>query len=71
MEEMKLLTAKDLNLFREILLMGQMSKFLAVGHDFSPSAGLLIKVQGNVEQTTPGGCNNFVIFLVRREMRDI
>ena len=30
-EEMKLLTAKDLNLLRGIFLMGQMSKFLAVG----------------------------------------
>ena len=30
-EEMKLLTAKDLNLLREIFLMGEMSKFLAIG----------------------------------------
>ena len=30
-EEMKLLTAKDLNLLRGIFLMGEMSKFLAVG----------------------------------------
>ena len=30
-EEMKLLTAKDLNLLKGILLMGQMSKFLTVG----------------------------------------
>ena len=30
-EEMKLLTAKNLNLLRGILLMGEMGKFLAVG----------------------------------------
>ena len=30
-EEMKLLTVKDLNLLRGIFLMGEMSKFLAVG----------------------------------------
>ena len=30
-EEMKLLTAKDLNLLRGIFLMGEMSKFLAIG----------------------------------------
>ena len=30
-EEMKLLAAKDLNLFKSIFLMGVMSKFLAVG----------------------------------------
>ena len=30
-EEMKLLTANDLNLLRGIFLMGEMSKFLAVG----------------------------------------
>ena len=30
-EEMKLLIAKDLNLLREIFLMGDMSKCLAVG----------------------------------------
>ena len=68
---MKLLTAKDLNLLRGISLMGQMSRFLAVGYDFSPSAGLPIKVQGKGEQSTPGGCNSFVTFLVRREMRGI
>ena len=44
-EQMKLLTAKDLNLLRGIFLMGEMSKFLAVGQDFSPSPGLPIKVQ--------------------------
>ena len=30
-EEMKLLTAKDLNLLRGMFLIGEMSKFLAVG----------------------------------------
>ena len=43
---MKLLTAKDLNLLREIFLMGEMSKFLAVGYDFSPFPGFPIKVVG-------------------------
>ena len=65
---MKLLTAKALNLLRGIFLMGKMSKFFAVGTDFSPSPGLPIKVQGKGKQSTPGGCNNFVTFLVRREM---
>ena len=68
---MKFLRAKDLNLLREIFLMGEMSKFLAVGKDFFPSPGLPIKVQGKGEQSTPGGCNNFVTFLVRREMSGI
>ena len=70
-EELKLLTAKDLNLWRGIFLMGKMSKFLVVGQDFSPLPGLLIKVQRKGEQPTPGGCNNFVTFLVRREMPGI
>ena len=65
---MKLLTGKALNLIKEIFMMGEMSKFLAAGYDFSPSPGLPIKVQGKGEQSTPGGCNNFVTFLVRREM---
>ena len=30
-EEMRLLTAKDLNLSKEIFLIGEMTKFLAVG----------------------------------------
>ena len=51
--------------------MGKMSKFLAVGQDFSSSPGFSIKVQGKGEQSTPGGYNNFVTFLVRREMPDI
>ena len=45
-----------------------MSRFLAVGYDFSPTPGFPIKVQGKGEQSTPGWCNNFVTFLVRREM---
>ena len=45
--------------------MGEMSEFLAVGQDFSPSPGFPIKVQGKEEQSTPGGCNNFVTFLVK------
>ena len=44
-EEMKLLTAKDLNLLRRIFLMGEMSIFLAIEQDFSPSPGLPMKVQ--------------------------
>ena len=42
---MKLLTVKDLNLLRGIFLMGEMSKFLAVGEEFFPSTGFPIKVQ--------------------------
>ena len=68
---MKLLTAKDLNLLREIFLMRQMSKSLALGFDFSPCPGFPIKVQGKGEQSKPGECNNFVTFLVRREMPGI
>ena len=64
---MKFLTAKDLNLLRRIFLNEEMSKFLAVGSDFSPSPGLPIKVQGKGKQSTPGGCNSFVTLLVRRE----
>ena len=70
-EEMKLLAAKDLNLLRGIFLMGEMSKFLAIGLDFSPPPGLPMKVQGRGNQSIPGGCNNFVTFLVRREMPGI
>ena len=70
-EEMKLLTAKDLYLLRGVFLMGEMSKFLAVGWDFLPCPGFPIKVQGKGEQSTPGGCNYFVTFLVRREMPGI
>ena len=70
-EEMKLLTAKYLNLLREIFLMREMSKFLAVGWDCSPSPGLPIKVQRKEEQSTPGGCNNFVTFLLKKEMPNI
>ena len=51
--------------------MGEISNFLAVGKDFSPSPGIPIKVQGKGEQSTPGGCNNFVTFLVKREMPGI
>ena len=68
---MKLLIAKDLNLLKGIFLMGDMSKFLAVGLDFSPSPGFPIKVQGKGEQSTTGRYNNFVTFLVRREMSGI
>ena len=66
-EEMKFLTAKDLNILREIFLMGQMSKSLAIGYDFSSSPGFPIKVLGKGGQSTPGGCNSFVTLLVRRE----
>ena len=62
------LDSERLNLLRGILLMGEMSKFLAVGQDFYPSTGFPIKVQGKGEQSTPGGWNNFLTFLVRREM---
>ena len=65
---MRFLIAKDLSLFREIFFMGEMSKFLAVRQDFSPSPGLPIKVQGKRWQSTPDGCNNFLTLLVRNEI---
>ena len=68
---MKILIAKNLNLLREIFLMGEMSKFLVYGYDFSPSPGFPIKVQEKGEQSTPGGCNSFVTFLVRREISGV
>ena len=69
---MRLLTAKDLNLQKEIFLIGEMSKFLAVGLDFSPSPVLPINFQGKGEKSTrSGGCNKFATFLVRREMPGI
>ena len=43
-EEMKLLSAKKLNLLRGIFLMREMGKFLAVGLDFSASSGLPINL---------------------------
>ena len=61
----------DSQIFKSILLMGEMSKFLAVRQDFSPSPEFPTKVQEKEEQFTPGGCNNFVIFLVRTEMSGI
>ena len=68
---MKLLTAKELNLLKGIFLRREMSKFLAFGEDFFPSPGLAIKIQGKGKQSTPRGCNNFLMFLVRKEMPDI
>ena len=53
---------------RRIFLIGEVSKFLAVGYGFHPSPGFPIKVQGKGGQSTPGGCNNFLTFLVRREI---
>ena len=47
--------------------MREMSKFLVVGQDFSPSPRLPIKVQGKGKQSTPSGGNNFVTFLGTRE----
>ena len=70
-EEIKCLTTKDLNLLQGIFLMGEMSKYLAAGYGFSSSPGLLLKVQGKGRQSTPGGCNNFMTFLIRREMPGI
>ena len=46
---MKLFTAKDINLLKEIFLMVEISKYLAIGQHFSPSPGLLMKVQGKEE----------------------
>ena len=46
--------------------MGEMSKFLAVGYDFSPPPGLLIKVQEKGEESKPGGCNSFGKFFYKK-----
>ena len=51
--------------------MGKMSIFLDVEQDFFTSPGLPIRVQGKEGQFTPGGCNNFFIFLLRREIPSI
>ena len=48
--------------------MREMGNFLAIGKDFSPSPGLPIKVQGKGTQSTPSGGNNFMTFLVTREI---
>ena len=57
-EGMTLLRAEDVNLLRRIFLVEQMSKFLAVGQDSSPSPEFLIKAQGKGEgQSTPGENN--------------
>ena len=64
---MKPLISKYLNLLRGVSLMGEISKLLAVAYDFPPSPGFPIKVQGNGGgQSTPGGCNIFLIFLVKK-----
>ena len=52
-EEMKLLTAKDLSLLRGVFVMWQMSKFLAIGQDFSSSPGFPIKVLGKGLPVSP------------------
>ena len=51
--------------------MGKMSTFLGVGKDFLPSPGFPIKVQGKEGQSTPGGRNNFLTFLIRKEIPGI
>ena len=38
-----------------------------MGRIFFPSPGFPTKVQGKGEQSTSGGCNNVLIFFVRRE----
>ena len=70
-EEMELLTAKDLNLLRGIFLMREMSKFLAIAYDFSPSPGLPMKVQGKGEPVRTCWVQQFCDILVRREMPGI
>ena len=42
-----------------------------MGEGYFPSPGLSIKLQGKGEQSSPGGCTNFVTFLVRREIPGI
>ena len=44
---MTFLIAEEVNLLRGIFLVGEMSKFLAVGWDFSPSQGFPINVYGD------------------------
>ena len=70
-EEMKLLTAKDLNLLREIFLMGKWVNFWLLGRIFPHPQGYPWRFRGRGNQSIPGGCNNFVTFLVRREMPGI
>ena len=57
---MTLLIAEYVHLLKRIFLVGEMSKFLVVGWDFSPpppSQAFLIKVQAKGVQSTPGGSN--------------
>ena len=51
----------------KFLFNGEEMKLLTA-QNFSPSPGFPIKVQEKGEQSRPGGCKNFVTFLVRREM---
>ena len=49
---------EDVNLLRDIFLVRDISKFLAVGRNSAPSPGFPIKVQGKQEeQSTPAGGN--------------
>ena len=44
---MTFLIAEEVNLSRTIFLVGEMTKFLAVGWDSSPSSGFPINVYGD------------------------
>ena len=48
-----------------------MSTFLGVGWDFPPYPGFPLKVQGKEGQSTPGGCNSFFAFLLRKKIPGI
>ena len=47
--------------------MGKVNTFLGAEYDFSPSQGISIKVMGKEGESTPGGCNNILTFLLRME----
>ena len=70
-EEMKLLTAKDLNLLNLFFWWGKWIIFWLVGGIFPHPQGFPQRFRGKGEQSTLGGCNDFVTFLVKREMFDI
>ena len=70
-EEMKLLTAKDLNLLRGFFWWGKWVTFWILGRIFPHPQGYPWRFRGKGNQSIPGGCNNFVTFLVSREMPSI
>ena len=53
------------------LLFDEEEMKLLTAQNLSPSPGFPIKVQEKEKQSRPGGCKNFVTFLVRREMLSV